>query len=491
MSDGEILLRLGLWWLLFLAVAGIAIRIQSTSKTGTLSIIPNNQSYYTGVMAAGLALLYLFYLSPAVGTGDAAFYNTQIESGDLDGQYIHYGHYLLGRFVYLIFPVHIDLLMNLWAALLGIASVVLIYQIFLSLNQDHVVAFLCALGFGASAVAIYSFVYSEVYVTGLFLCVFAYWLLIKNQNLLAGLCFGLAVLVSILSIVFGPLFLYRLVSANRLRWPAILACALGTAIVVGPFSLFYLDGLLYGDRGLLTGAGATSSFIKMVSGWFASIKILIGSFSILAPLSFMALVALAVMHGVRKSLVLIPVLLAVVVHVLTAGALLEWGLDLLLTPLLFLPIIFLGKALKDSDTLAWSYPRFKTVLALAVLFNTASGLSVWSGTVLAWPKNMLQQYESLSEHFSEDELSILKPLGTFHEAGMFLRAHNRPYDIAAIYDDFHADKHGHTFIILNPDLYAELLSSLPEGWQIVEYEAANPVWLLRYSSALAASSTHE
>ncbi len=479
MTGSKFLLSFGLWWAVFLFAAFAICRFRLAFDTLTRKDTVNPWAIRLVLLFP--AILALPYLSSAVGTGDAAFYNTQIESVDLYNQYIHFGYYLIGVALHFLVPMQIDLLMNVASYIQGIAITLLLFSIFRYHGASSLVAALAAATFSSTPVAIYSYVYSEVYVTGLFLCLLSYWLLIRRLAPLAGLSFALALTVSILNIVFAPLFIYATVVSQRMLWTRALIFSFAVAVPIGIFMMFYGEGLLYGDRGILTGAGAAKSITALAQGWVQSIKILLGSFPILLPIFVLAAFGLIRFHGLKKIYVLLPVALTVIVHALTAGALLEWGLDLLITPLLCL---LLAQALMLPNPIGVfvgiSHAQKKVILLAALICNSACGLMLWTDGFLTEAKEHKYEYERLGVSLGKNLAQSIVPLGGFSEKGKFLRAQSRPYIATQKNEIFDPNATEIKYLVLNQDEKL-VLESRPDisAWKFVQYELNDNIyWIL-------------
>jgi len=196
-------------------------------------------------------------LRPVLQNGDSAVYNEQIEAGDFSHRVTHFGYFALGGlFNHLPFGTELNMnVMVLTFGVCGLAGVYFVAQVWSGSRWLALGSVPLALGLPS---ALRGMLLSEVDIVAASLVVIAYALLLRNRALLAGLTFGLAVLVTPLS---GPMLLvfvltvavvpgaFRATVLGQIR--RLLKFGLAACLVYLPPILSHYTEYVYGGRGLM------------------------------------------------------------------------------------------------------------------------------------------------------------------------------------------------------------------------------------------------
>lgn len=207
-------------------------------------------------------------LHPVLQNGDTAVYHQQIEEGDFVSRRIHFGYVALGTAFRYLIPGGTDWVMALATVTLGVAGVFATYQTALRLSGSHVASVLSALSLLAVPAYVRGMLLPEVEVPLVATLALAFALFVHGQNALAGLAFGVSILVSPLAAFALPAFLLTIVFDGPV-WKSLRAHATRLAVfgicalaLYAPVVLIDLTGYVYGPRGLLGSARTAFDFAR-------------------------------------------------------------------------------------------------------------------------------------------------------------------------------------------------------------------------------------
>jgi hypothetical protein len=464
--------RLGLillWWVLTAVGSVLALRVVSPAGLLTVEGALRDRVMLGPLALAVLAGLDLALLGDAVANGDAAFYNTQIDSGELGGQAIHLGYVLLGRFWVWLVPGPTDLAMNCLSAVLGLLGAACLFTLVRGATRNAGIACLATLGVGTSALYVHSSVYAEVYLPGTALCLLALACRARGRAFTAGLVYGGALAIAVLNLAFLPLFFLPLGKGGRWGRLALGAGLVGLALFLPEARLW-----LHGDRGLLTGAGKDFDPALVGHGWMSSAKILGGSLPVLLPLCTAALVGLALRPGWLRARWVLPGLATLVLHGATAGKFDEWGFDVPILPLLVIPgVAFLHRMTEPGGAPPRRAGRWLAVAVLAVIANGLCSGSLWVPGFLREPRTIRADFHSLAQQLPDDVVVA----GDWSLAGQFARATGKPFWIPPPVREWEPEK---CYLILDRETRRRFLDQGLAADRLVEYRVGPAeVWVFR------------
>ncbi|UCH33720.1 MAG: hypothetical protein JSV65_14275 [Armatimonadota bacterium] len=210
-------------------------------------------------VSLGALLLYASTATRAVHTGDAAIYVFNATSGNLSNVAIHMGHYLLGAvFVRALAVIGIapDTAMSIMAAGFGSAGVAAIYLLTRRLVPTSSAAVFAALSLGVAFNYWYYSTFPEMYAVQASLIFWAMYLTLGRRDWWAGIIYGLAILVSPLSLAALPaIVVLSRITGRRAPWLT-LRFVIAAAAVTLPFLAALHHEYLWGRRGLLASGQA-------------------------------------------------------------------------------------------------------------------------------------------------------------------------------------------------------------------------------------------
>ena len=223
------------------------------------------------LLFVALLLAHTSLLRPVLQNGDSAVYNQQIEGGDLSGRTTHIGYIALGV-VFNRLPFGTDLNMNVMVLTLGILGLAAVYASARTLSGSRWLALasvVLALGVPSE---LRGMLLSEVDVASASLIALAFACFLHGAPLIAGLVFGLSVLVTPLS---GPMLVVFLLTVSvspsglkatllgHARKLAIFGAA--ACLVYLPPVLLHYNDYVYGGRGLMHAARANFTWPERLS----------------------------------------------------------------------------------------------------------------------------------------------------------------------------------------------------------------------------------
>jgi 4-amino-4-deoxy-L-arabinose transferase-like glycosyltransferase len=213
------------------------------------------------LVAAALLVLFAAHatmLRAVVQNGDTAVYNDQIDARDFDSCVMHIGYKLVGGVFHALLPFQTDLGMNVMALAFGIGTLFAVYLTGVRLGSRVAgvsgVAFLLCAGEFVRAMLL-----AEVDILEVSLVTLSLTLYLRGRERLAGVLFGVAMLVTPLSATTLPLFVcsFALLErgpraslgahARRVFWFALCSLAVYVPVVAWHFHEY-----VYGPRSLTT-----------------------------------------------------------------------------------------------------------------------------------------------------------------------------------------------------------------------------------------------
>ncbi|HEY3256964.1 MAG TPA: hypothetical protein VGJ91_23570 [Polyangiaceae bacterium] len=219
-----------------------------------------------------LLLLLATLLRPVLQNGDSAVYNQQIASRILRDRTTHVGYIALGIIFDTVLPFSTDMNMNVMSLTFGVAGLYAVYSAAHVLNRSRWASGLAVLLALALPSELLGMLLSEVDIVSASLVAVAYACFLNELTVIAGLVFGLSVLVTPLS---GPLLsVFVLTVSVSEEGPGrgaarhfVRLVRFGTAALVvylPPVSLYYQD-YVYGSRGLLHAPRAALSLLERLT----------------------------------------------------------------------------------------------------------------------------------------------------------------------------------------------------------------------------------
>lgn len=199
-----------------------------------------------------LAFCFFAWHTPhGLPNGDAAVYAQQVMERDFTSRPVHVGYYFLAALAS-AFQAVPDRFFNLLSSFFAAGTLAGVYLLAKrELRGDWQLAMAAPLALLGNMLFLENGAHAEIYGAQAFFLVLALLLWLRERSLWAGICFGVAGLVTPSSALFAPLFL--LWRRPRRRPLALfgLAAGLMVALPVLPLAREYF----YGDRGLLVAAG--------------------------------------------------------------------------------------------------------------------------------------------------------------------------------------------------------------------------------------------
>ncbi|HEY5375413.1 MAG TPA: hypothetical protein VIK01_17150 [Polyangiaceae bacterium] len=213
------------------------------------------------LVAAAFLVLFAAHatmLRAVVQNGDTAVYNDQVDARDFESCAIHIGYMLVGSVFHALLPFQTDLGMNVMALAFGIGTLFAVYLMGVRLGSrvagvSGVAFLLCAREF------VHAMLLAEVDILEVSLVTLSLALYLRGRERLAGVLFGLGMLVTPLSATTLPLFVctFALVErgpraslgahARRVFWFAL--CSLAVYV---PVVAWHYHQYVYGPRSLTT-----------------------------------------------------------------------------------------------------------------------------------------------------------------------------------------------------------------------------------------------
>ena len=218
-----------------------------------------------------LLLVNASLLAPVLQNGDSAVYNDQIELGSLDFRSTHIGYFALGRVFNALLPFGTDMNMNLMVLILGVAGLSAVYAAAFFLSGSRLLAVtssILALGMPSQ---VRGMLMSEVDVVSVSLIAIAYALYLHGRKVIAGLVFGLSVLVTPLS---GPMVIVFILTLGVDRHGigrvvlhhvrGVLKFGVAALLVYVPPVVAHYGDYVYGPRGVLHAPRASFTLSERV-----------------------------------------------------------------------------------------------------------------------------------------------------------------------------------------------------------------------------------
>jgi hypothetical protein len=213
------------------------------------------------LVAAAVLVLFAAHatmLRAVVQNGDTAVYNEQIEAHNFDSCTVHIGYMLLGSVFHALLPLQTDLGMNVMALVFGISALFAVYVTGVRLGSRvagvSAVAFLLCVAEFVRAMLL-----AEVDILEVSLVTLSFALYLHGRERLAGVLFGVAMLVTPLSATTLPLFVCTFALDGRGPRAALGAhlrrvfwFALCSLAVYVPVVAWHFYGYVYGPRSLTT-----------------------------------------------------------------------------------------------------------------------------------------------------------------------------------------------------------------------------------------------
>lgn len=225
------------------------------------SLLAQLRSKERWLVAAAFLVLFAAHatmLRAVVQNGDTAVYNDQIDVHDFDSCVVHIGYMLVGSVFHALLPFQTDLGMNVMALVFGIGTLFAVYVMGVRLGSRIAgvsgVAFLLCVGEFVRAMLL-----AEVDILEVGLVTLSLMLYLRGRERLAGVLFGLGMLVTPLSATTLPLFVCTFAldgrgpraslgaHARRVFWFALCSLAVYVPVVAWHFHAY-----VYGPRSLTT-----------------------------------------------------------------------------------------------------------------------------------------------------------------------------------------------------------------------------------------------
>jgi hypothetical protein len=225
------------------------------------SLLAQIQKKERWLVAAAFLVLFAAHatmLRAVVQNGDTAVYNDQIDAHDFVGCVVHIGYMLVGSVFHVLLPFQTDLAMNVMALVFGIGTLFAVYVTGVRLGSrvagvSGVVFLLCAREF------VRAMLLAEVDILEVSLVTLSLAQYLHGRERLAGVLFGLGMLVTPLSATTLPLFVCTVAldqrgpraslgaHARRVFWFALCSLAVYVPVVAWHYHLY-----VYGPRSLTT-----------------------------------------------------------------------------------------------------------------------------------------------------------------------------------------------------------------------------------------------
>jgi hypothetical protein len=197
-------------------------------------------------------------LRGVVQNGDTAVYNEQIDAHDFGSCVVHIGYMLVGSVFRALLPFRTDFSMNVMALVFGISTLFAVYLTGVRLGSrvagvSGVAFLLCVREF------VRAMLLAEVDILEVSLVTLSLTLYLRGRERLAGVLFGVSMLVTPLSATTLPLFVCTLAldergpraslgaHARRVFWFGL--CSLAVYL---PVVAWHFHGYVYGPRSLTT-----------------------------------------------------------------------------------------------------------------------------------------------------------------------------------------------------------------------------------------------
>ncbi|MCI0441066.1 MAG: hypothetical protein L0177_18330 [Chloroflexi bacterium] len=197
------------------------------------------------MLATFFLLLYLLLVGPTFMTGDAVVYLDQMRSRDLQSRSGHLGYYLLGIPLTRLLPVDDTFALNAMSSFLAALGVASIYLIALRITGSRLAARVASASSGMGLLWLLHAVFAQYIMlqTTLLCATLLAWLALRP--LLAGFCFGAALLTTPLAALSLPLLLARRIKIRELAF-----FVLGASLLYTPFLALRYQDLFWGPRGI-------------------------------------------------------------------------------------------------------------------------------------------------------------------------------------------------------------------------------------------------
>jgi len=198
------------------------------------------------VLFLGTLSAFVSLTCDAIVHGDAAIYALQIEQRDLAVRTIHLGYYLLGILFHAILGGSIGRALNLMGCFFGAGSVLLTYGVTLRLSKSQIGAVVAALLFATHQLLAYYALFAEVYVVQVFFLLLLFALWVRGQWVVAGIVFGMAILITPASLLFLPVLIVIRPRLRGLLTVSLIGLGIAAVMIVPRY-----EDYLFGERGLL------------------------------------------------------------------------------------------------------------------------------------------------------------------------------------------------------------------------------------------------
>lgn len=415
---------------------------------GLSSLFLFKRNYYLGLLLSIVvtAVIYFSLVDKYIGTGDPGNYATLIENNEIGKMPVHWGYLAFGWIVHQLFDYPIDYTLNITQVFLSILTVAILYALTFHFTKNVTVAVLITIGYGTCMYVIYNAVFSEKYVLQALAGFTALFLYYKDRAFISGVIFSYSMMISVTNFALLPCFLLPGTTKRKLIY-----AILGMAISFGLFLAFFWKGFLFGPgyRAIFS-----PSTLQEMSGRFVDIKerlpvakILFGGQPALFPL-FLVMAYEQIRNRQWQLKWMLPIFASIVLHLCLGGLEHQWGFDLIVLPLFFVPLA-IGLVRFADRSFA------HVIFLIAISLNFIAGLWIWlERPIFSEPAILGKAYAKMGELYGNPA-----PLGFFDRTSMYLRANHLPFDYKE--DPFNHSKifykegNNGPYLILNESVLSE------------------------------------
>ncbi len=230
------------------------------------------------------AFLFYFIYRWSYFLGDACIYADNILRTRFNDISIHIGYYFIGYIFHKIlslFNAPVDVSLILMSNIFGAVGVVFAYLFVYEILYDHKLSIICA------AILLFSGTYveystqAEIYIPQVAFILASMYLFYKERNILSGLLYAAALLITPISVFVLPYYIFIAVK-RRSSIKEMLYFIIPFMVIYLPIFLSIYNELLWGRRGLLRiSSNLPYNSLKMIVSNI--VFVLIKSFNILAP----------------------------------------------------------------------------------------------------------------------------------------------------------------------------------------------------------------
>ncbi|MCP4400635.1 MAG: hypothetical protein GY801_25460, partial [bacterium] len=216
------------------------------------------------ILFTGALFVYLLTVCKSFANGDAAAYAMEVVKWEFERP-VHVGFFILGRGMYEVlsslFSCSVLMSLNILAAISGALGVMCCFLWVARITKNRTIGVLASLLLLFSGLYWISSTFGEIYTTQVALILGAMAFLVRNKIILSAVFYGGAMLISPLSVLVLPYFLYHIFCSEK-RWRILMVFGLVSLLVYSAGVFPFFRHYFFGERGLFTASTEMSASLS-------------------------------------------------------------------------------------------------------------------------------------------------------------------------------------------------------------------------------------